>query len=274
MQITSVQNPRVKAAAKLRNSRDRAKQQRIIIDGVREIQRAIQGGAALREVFVCDEAKSSPELSAIIKQFAGSGVEQFEVTSPVFAKIAYGDRAEGIVAVAEMPRRALADFELEISNSKSTPLVAVLAGIEKPGNIGAVLRSADGAGVSAVVLADAAADVYNPNTIRASLGTVFTLPVFAATTEETLAWLRHNKLATFAARVDGAVDYAACDFRPPCAIVLGSEAQGLSTDWRGAEITPIRLPMLGTVDSLNVSATAAILLYEAVRQRGATAKQP
>jgi TrmH family RNA methyltransferase len=267
MQITSVQNPRVKAAAKLRNSRDRARQQRMIIDGVREIERAMHGGVALREVFICDEGRSSPKLQAILKQLANSGVEQFDVTSAVFAKIAYGERAEGIVAVADMPRRTLTDFKLEISNQQSSALVAVLADVEKPGNIGAVLRSADGAGVSAVILADAGADVYNPNTIRASLGTVFTLPVFTATAEETLAWLRQNKLSVFAARVDGAVSYDTCDFCQPCAVVLGSEAQGLSEKWRSGGITAIRLPMRGIADSLNVSATAAVLFYEALRQR-------
>jgi TrmH family RNA methyltransferase len=267
MQITSVQNPRVKAAAKLRNSRDRAEQQRIVIDGVREIQRAIQGGVILREVFVCDDAEDSADLRAILKHVARAGTEQFEVPPAVFAKVAYGERTEGIVAVADMPRRRLADFKFEISDSKLCPLVAVLEGVEKPGNIGAVLRSADGAGVSAVVLAAAGADIYNPNTIRASLGTVFTLPAFAATTEETLAWLRQRELIIFAARVDGAIEYAACDYRQPCAIVLGSEAHGLSDNWRGEGIKPIRLPMLGTVDSLNVSATAAVLFYEALRQR-------
>ncbi|MCC7083943.1 MAG: RNA methyltransferase [Pirellulales bacterium] len=274
MQITSVQNPRVKSAAKLRSSRERVRQQRIVIDGVREIQRAVQGGVVLREVFVCDDAEQSPERRTILKNLAAAGVAWFTVTSAVFAKIAFGDRREGIVAVADMPQRALADFEADISNfksefscSKSTPLVAVLEGIEKPGNVGAVLRSADGAGASAVILADAKADVYSPNTIRASLGTVFTLPVFAASTQETLAWLRQNKLATFAARVDGAVGYETCDFRRPCAMVLGSEAQGLTAAWSSSDISAIRLPMRGSADSLNVSAAAAVLFYEALRQR-------
>jgi TrmH family RNA methyltransferase len=145
--------------------------------------------------------------------------------------------------------------------------VAVLEKIEKPGNIGAVVRSADAAGVSAVIVADAAGDLYNPNAIRASLGTIFTLPVCAASSAETIAWLRKQKFKIFAARVDGAMDYAACDFAGPCAFILGNEAEGLSGDWHSDDITSIRLPMRGAADSLNVSATAAVLFYEALRQR-------
>jgi len=176
--------------------------------------------------------------------------------------LAFGGRSEGVVAVALTPRHTLDELKLP-----DVPLVCVLEGVEKPGNVGAVLRSADGAGLDAVVVADPRTDLYNPNTIRASLGTVFTMPLVAAGTLETLDWLRRHNLAVIAARVDGAVPYTEVDFRGPAAIVLGSEAEGLSSAWSGDEITAVRLPMLGAADSLNVSATAAILFYEARRQR-------
>ena len=139
--------------------------------------------------------------------------------------------------------------------------------MEKPGNLGAVLRSADAAGVSAVIVADGRTDLYNPNAIRASLGTIFTLPVCEAASGEVLAWLRQRKYNIFAARVDGSVAYTAVDYRGPTAIVLGSEAAGLSSIWTGDDIQAVRLPMLGVADSLNVSVTAAVLFYEALRQR-------
>jgi TrmH family RNA methyltransferase len=147
------------------------------------------------------------------------------------------------------------------------PLVAVLERVEKPGNVGAVLRTADAAGVSALIVADPQTDLYNPNTIRASLGTIFTLPVAQATAEETLSWLRSRRLTVFTARVDATRPYTAADFRGPAAIVLGSEAEGLTSVWSGAEIQAVSLPMRGAADSLNVSATAAVLFYEALRQR-------
>jgi TrmH family RNA methyltransferase len=150
-------------------------------------------------------------------------------------------------------------------------LVAVLEGVEKPGNLGAVLRSADAAGVSAVIVADGRTDLYNPNAIRASLGTIFTMPLCEAAGGDVLAWLRERRFSILAARVNGAVPYTAVDYRGPTAIVLGSEAAGLSSIWTGDDIQAVRLPMLGAADSLNVSTAAAVLFYEALRQRSAVA---
>jgi TrmH family RNA methyltransferase len=184
------------------------------------------------------------------------------VPGSIFGKLAFGQRTEGVLGVAEMPKATLDRLLLP-----DLPLVAVLEGVEKPGNLGAVLRSADAAGVSALVAADARTDLYNPNAIRASLGTIFSLPVASATTQETLAWLRDRGLAVFASRVDGSVPYTEADFRHAAAIVLGSEAEGLSPAWSGPGVTAIRLPMCGAADSLNVSTAAAVLFYEALRQR-------
>ena len=184
------------------------------------------------------------------------------MSEAVFAKLAFGQRAEGLVGVAAVPQSRLEDLVLP-----ACPLVAVLEGVEKPGNVGAVLRSADGAGVSALVVANPRTDLFNPNTIRASLGTIFSLPVAEATPDEVLAWLRGRGLQIVAVRVAGAVAYTEVDYRRPTAIILGSEAEGLSSLWSGEDVRPIGLPMLGVADSLNVSAAATVLFYEALRQR-------
>jgi TrmH family RNA methyltransferase len=262
MKITSPSNPRVKAAAKLRNSRQRAQQSRFLIDGVREIGRALDGGIAIDEVFAFEEQCSDREAKQLLARLDKACQSHFEVSRSVYDVLAYGSRMEGFVAVGQIPQRSLADLRLP-----NRPLVAVLEGVEKPGNVGAVLRSADGAGVSAVIVADGGSDLFNPNVIRSSMGTVFTMPVCSATSAEAIDWLREWQLVVYGARVDGSVDYTACDFTAGCAIVLGSEAQGLTGAWRGSDITAVRLPMLGVADSLNVSAAAAVLFYEARRQR-------
>jgi TrmH family RNA methyltransferase len=261
--ITSLQNTRVKDAIRLRNARHRQRHGRIIIDGMRELSRAIQSGVRMIEIFICNSLLTCEESHSILKTLETCGGEILAVSETVFQKMAFGSRAEGVLGVAEMPHTTLQDIKLPKINS----IVAVLEGVEKPGNIGAVLRSADAAGVSALILSDARTDLYNPNAIRASLGTIFTVPVCEATSEETIAWLRENKISIVAARVNGSVPYTEIDYRGPTAIVLGSEADGLSSAWTAADIKAIRLPMLGIADSLNVSAAAAIIFYEALRQR-------
>jgi TrmH family RNA methyltransferase len=260
--ITSLQNPRVKEAARLRDRRHREKQGRILIDGVRELARAVGAGVRMLEIFVCEPLCTSQEAQRVLASLPDLGAEVFRVTERVFEKLRFGHRAEGVLGVAEMPRPRLADLSLP-----ERPLVAVLEGVEKPGNVGAVLRSADAAGVSALIVADGRTDLYNPNAIRASLGTIFTLPVCAAGVADTLDWLRQRQLAIYAARVDASLRYTEVDYGGPAAIVLGSEAEGLSAAWSAGDITPVCLPMLGVADSLNVSAAAAVLFYEALRQR-------
>jgi TrmH family RNA methyltransferase len=261
-EITSLQNQRVKDAAKLRERRERRKQGRILIDGAREIRLAIEGRVELSEVFVCESLCHSSDCLRLLEQLATLPIQQSRVAAAVFEKLAFGDRAEGVLAVAKTPQRQLSDLVLPRS-----PLVAVLEGTEKPGNIGAVLRSADAAGVSALIVADPRTDLFNPNTIRASLGTIFTVPVCCAPASEVRDWLVEHRLGIFAARVDAKTLYTDADFKRPAAIVLGSEAEGLSSIWSGPNVTPLRLPMRGRSDSLNVSATAAVLFYEALRQR-------
>ena len=257
MRITSVQNPRVKDAVRLRDRRGRERQGRLIIDGRREVERALAAGLPLIDIFVRDDV-AAEQLGAIPRG------QCIELPETLFAKLAYGDRSDGVVAVAETPRVTLRDIV-----PGDLPLVAVLDGIEKPGNVGAILRTADAAGIDAVVICDGGTDLYNPNAIRASLGAIFTLPVCAASGQETRDWLKQQGMQAFAARVDGSISYTAADYRQAAALVLGSEAAGLGDNWAGEDVIAVRLPMRGAADSLNVSATAAVLFYEALRQRDA-----
>jgi TrmH family RNA methyltransferase len=262
MIITSTSNPRVKAAIRLRDRRGRDDQGRIVIDGVREIERAIAAGVAIAELFYLGDLCQDKAHQDLLKRARSAGVELIELTWQVMEKLSFGNRAEGVVAIGPTPRRALADLVLA-----PDALIVVVEGVEKPGNLGAVLRTADAAAASGLIVADGGTDLHNPNAIRASLGAIFTVPVCQAGAAETLDWLRAGGFRILAARVDGANEYTQADFRSRTAIALGSEARGLGELWRGQGITSIKLPMLGQVDSLNLSATAAVLLYEALRQR-------
>jgi TrmH family RNA methyltransferase len=260
--ISSLQNPRVKEAMRLRQSRHRRKQGRFLVDGVREISRALEAAIPAVEAFVCLALCDTAERAHTLEQLKASGAPIWEIPPEVFERLAFGERTEGILLVAESMPRTLAELVVP-----EQAVLAVVEGIEKPGNLGAILRSADAAGVAGVIVTDPRSDLYNPNCIRASLGTVFTLPISEASSSEALAWLSERKIRAFAARPDAALVYTEADFQAGGAIVLGSEAGGLSSVWNAPGVTPIRLPMLGDADSLNVSATAAVLFYEALRQR-------
>jgi TrmH family RNA methyltransferase len=267
MRITSAANPRIKAAARLRGRGERDLAGLTLVDGTRETLRALAGGATLREVFLLPEVVAGPEAQALLERLAEESVPVVELGRDAFEKLAYGDRLDGVVAVAETPPATLQELILP-----PEPLIGVVEGLEKPGNLGAVLRSADGAGVDAVVVADSATDLFNPNIIRASIGTVFAVPVAVASSGDVLEWLGRREVAIIAARVQGSVVYTDADYRGAVAIALGSEARGLSDPWAELARANVHVPMLGVADSLNVSATAAILFYEALRQRQASAK--
>jgi TrmH family RNA methyltransferase len=260
--ITSRQNSQVKDAVRLRDGRVRRQNKQFLIDGARETSRAIASGIRPIKAFVCDELCQSIECREAKKAVETQGAEVFQVSPDVHAKLAFGDRNEGIIVVAEAPRRALADMQLP-----ANPVVAVLEGIEKPGNVGAILRSTDAAGIDAVIIADGRTDLYNPNTIRASLGTVFRQNICEASTIDAIEWVRSSGLAIIAAQPDATTLYTDANLRTGVAIVLGSEATGLSDAWVATGGTAVRLPMHGLADSLNVSTTAAVLFYEALRQR-------
>ena len=285
--ISSLQNPRVKGAVRLRQRRGRKLAGRILIDGVREVGRAMEAGVAVGEVFFCadllagdasgervadahgerenDVGGGRAERTAwpqLLEDARRGGACVIGVTASVFEKIGYGQRADGMVAVAERP--AVDIHRLSVGE---TAVVAVVDRVEKPGNLGAILRTADAAGVAAVLAVDAAVDVYGPNVIRASVGTVFCVPLVEASGEVARTWLRQERFRVVAASADGVTDYAAVNYRGRTAIVLGSESRGLGDDWGGDDVIRAAVPMRGRADSLNVSTTAALFFYEALRQR-------
>lgn len=261
--ITSLQNQRIKDAVKLRDRKHRAAQGRFLIDGVRELDRALDAGVAPAEVFVCEAFCTSDAARSLLVKIAALAPEAVQYVTPeVFEKLAFGERVEGVIAACDTPRRTLDDLKLP-----DDAFVCVLESVEKPGNLGAILRSADAAGVSAVVVADERTDLYNPNAVRASMGTIFTVPTAAAGAEQTLAWLRERRFAMWAARVGSGPVYTDVSYRGATALILGSEAEGLSARFWADDIRPMHLPMLGRADSLNVSVAAAVVFYEALRQR-------
>jgi RNA methyltransferase, TrmH family len=264
-EINSTANPRIKAVAGLRERRERELRGLSVADGAREIGRALTAGVDLIELFSCPGLATSAEALVTLERAAAVDVRVTSVSESVLARLAFGDRSDGLVAVIRIPPTNLERLVLP-----PNPLVVVAESVEKPGNLGAILRSADGAGADALIAADPGTDLFNPNAIRASLGTIFSVPIASASTAATINWLQAHEIAIVVARVDGARDYAEVDYRGPVAIVLGSEADGLAEAWAGSAIQAARLPMLGVADSLNVSAAAAILLYEARRQRSLT----
>ena len=265
--LTSRANPRVAAVAALRDRRERDRQGLTIVDGAREVRRAIDAGVEVVEVFVCEPLLAGPDARAAIDALEQAGTRPVTTSEGVFEKLAFGERAEGLLAVLRIP-----DLSLDRLTLPASPLVVVIEGVEKPGNVGAALRSADGAGADALIAASPRTDLFNPNAIRASAGTVFTVPLAAAPSADVRAWLKDRGLRVLAARVDADRNYTDADLRGPLAVVLGAEADGLTDAWSGPDVEPVAIPMHGVADSLNVSVSAAVLLYEARRQRDAGAE--
>jgi TrmH family RNA methyltransferase len=261
--IASAANPRIKAAVRLRERRERERTERTIVDGAREMLRALDAGVRVDEAFICEPLVRSPDARAVVSRLRDAGTSVMTTSAVAFEKVAFGDRVDGIVAIVEVPPTDLDRLRLP-----ADPLLIVIENVEKPGNLGAILRTADGAGVDALLAASPRTDVFNPNTIRASLGTVFTVPLGVASTDDVIAFLERTATRIVAARVDADLLYTDVDLRGAVAVAAGSEAGGLTAAWSGSNVTAVRLPMLGAADSLNVSAAAAILLYEARRQRG------
>ena len=261
--LTSSSNPRVAAGVALRDRRERERTGLTLVDGAREVRRALDAGVEVVEAFTCEPLLAGPDARAALDRLLAGSAPLLRTSERVFAKLAFGERAEGIVAVVRVPSLELGRLSLPVD-----PLVLVLEGVEKPGNLGAVLRTADGAGVDAVVAASPRTDLFNPNAIRASAGTVFAVPTASASTADVLAWLRGSGVRILATRVDAERRYSDVDLTGPVALVLGAEDDGLTDTWNAPDIESIRLPMSGIADSLNVSVTAAVVAYEARRQRG------
>ena len=266
--ISSPANPRVKAAVRLRDRREREETGLTLVDGGRELLRALAQSVEVDHAFVSTELVVGADASAALDALQRVGASLIEVSPAVLAKVAFGDRSDGLVAVIRTPSVAL-----EGLTPGMHPLVVVVEALEKPGNLGAIMRTADAVGASAVIAADPRTDVFNPNAIRASVGTIFGVPLAVATASQVLDWLVGHGVTAMAARVDAPQAYGDVDLGGPIAIVLGSEAGGLTSTWNDPRVRPVRIPMLGAADSLNVSVAAAILLFEARRQRAPGAAQ-
>jgi TrmH family RNA methyltransferase len=274
MEIDSPANPRIRAAAALRERRERDRSGLTLVDGLRESIRALEAGAAVELALVCptllagyrdgerdrEEGEGADRVRTLLRE---RGTETVDVSERAFSRVAFGDRNDGIVLVVRAPATDLAAIRFAEGED---PLIVVTEDIEKPGNLGAILRSADGAGAAAVV-AVGGTDLFNPNVIRASTGTIFSVPIAAASADAVLHWLREHGLRIVAAKVDAARLHTDADLTGPLAIVLGNEASGLSDAWAAPDVESLRLPMLGVADSLNVAVAGAVILYEARRQR-------
>lgn len=270
--ITSPANPRVKQAARLRDSGERRATGLTLVDGVRELSRAIASGIEIVDVFVSEDAlrDTSSRMSgrdACLAACAAARAEVITLGPRAFAKVAFGDRDEGVVGVVRFSSRPLAELTIDAGRP-----VLVAEGVEKPGNLGAILRTADAAGLAGVIVCDPRTDIANPATIRASLGTVFSVPVAVATTAETIQWARASGRRIVLATPLGSRPWYEVDLSSKALLVVGSEAEGVSPAWIDAAaagtiaLESVHLPMRGIADSLNVSVTAAVLAYEALRQ--------
>ena len=255
MDITSLQNPRIKQLVKLRERRAREEEGLMLVEGVYEIEIAMQSGLAPQTIY------TSPEVAGD-RSLIFSNSECVTVSPQVFAKISYRDNPDGWLAVFPIPHRAVEELTLPAS-----PFVVVAEAVEKPGNLGAILRTADAAGVDALLVCDPRVDIFNPNVVRASRGTVFAVPVVQISNQRALDWLRKNKIKVMAATPSASKVFSDLDLRGSTALAVGTEDEGLSDFWLSHADEKVLIPMKGKVNSLNVAASVAIIAYEVVRQR-------
>jgi len=257
--ITSTQNPKVKSLLALEKPRERRKQGLFIIEGKKEIGMALNAGYKIGNLFFCDEMISLQE----IEDLNADNKLIIPISKDVFDKIAVRENSGGVLAVAEQKAHHLSQLKLS-----PTPLLLILESVEKPGNLGAILRTADAAGVDAVIICDPQTDFYNPNVIRSSIGCVFSTQIASASSEETIKWLREKNISVYCTYLKASKQYHLVDYTKPSAIVMGTEATGLSDIWVSHADSNIIIPMHGKIDSMNVSTAAAVVVFEAKRQRG------
>lgn len=257
--ITSTQNPKIKNLLALEKPRERRKQCLLVVEGKKEIRLALDAGYKIGNLFYCEELISQDEL----KTFGTADKLLIPVSKEVFDKIAIRENSGGVLAVAEQKTHALHSIRLS-----DNPLILILESVEKPGNLGAILRTADAAGIDAVIICDPQTDFYNPNVIRSSIGCIFTNQIASATSDETIAWLKKNTIVPYCTYLKASQPYHTVDYTRPCAIVMGTESTGLSDIWTKDSQTNIIIPMQGSIDSMNVSTAAAVIIFEARRQRG------
>lgn len=263
-ELTSLQNPRVKHAVRLRERRERDRSGLFLIEGYRELLRAVDSSREIESLYICPPLFLGSNEEALIGKINARGGRVFTCSEQVFRKMSYRDRPDGLLAVAPQQHRPLSSLTLS-----PHPFLIVAEAIEKPGNLGTILRSSDAAGVDGLIVCDRQTDIHNPNVVRASVGTLFTVPVIEAGGEETLQWLRKQGIAILAATPHAAIEFTEADMRGPMAIAVGTEQLGLSDYWMEQADLKVRIPMLGVADSLNVATATTLLLYEAVRQRRA-----
>lgn len=256
--ISSTQNPKVKRALALEKSRERKKQQRFLIEGWREFRHAIEAGYTAESIFYNPEQLTEQSLLDVV----GDPQLLLPVSEAVFAKLAYRESTAGVVAVMKSKSHQLSDLVLP-----EKALILVVEAVEKPGNLGALLRTADAANLDAVIICDPLVDFYNPNVVRSSVGTVFTRQLAAASSSETIAFLRDQGIKIFCTHLQAAVPYTEVDYSGRTAIVAGTEASGLSEIWPASATHNIIIPMRGEIDSMNVSTATAVVVFEAIRQR-------
>lgn len=258
--ISSTQNSHIKQLVLLKEkSRVRKKTGLFLIEGAREINLASKGGYELKEVLFVPSIFNSTTLENLI---ADTGDSRIEITPEIYSKLALRNSTEGIIAVAKSKKLELIDLVL-----KENPLLLVAEAPEKPGNIGALLRTADAAGIDAVLIANPKTDLYNPNIIRSSVGCVFTTQVVMASTSEIISFLKQKNINGYGAALTASIPYTSVNFKKPSAIVVGTEATGLSKEFLSKTTQNIIIPMRGEIDSMNVSVSASILIFEAIRQR-------
>jgi RNA methyltransferase, TrmH family len=260
--ISSLQNPRLKQLVKLRDRRPRDEAGVFLVEGYREIRRALEKKVPFTELYFAPDWFLGENEPALIAQAEAAGAELFELTKEAFAKVAYRERPDGLLAVAPQWRRTLTDLALP-----AVTFLLVVEAIEKPGNLGTILRSADAAGCDAVIVCDPVTDIFNPNVVRASTGVLFSVPLVVEETSRVQAWLREKGIRSVATTPGADKIYSDVDLRGPLAVVMGSEQYGLSDFWLKHADALVRIPMAGQADSLNVAMATIITLFEAVRQR-------
>ena len=258
-QITSIQNPFIKTLLLLQEkARNRKQSGTFLIEGKREIMLAQKGGYEIETILFAPDICSEIEARKLSKS-----AELIEITTAIFQKLAYRDTTEGILAVAKTKSMQLSDLKLS-----ENPLILIAEAPEKPGNIGALLRTADAANLDAVIIANPKSDMYSPNIVRSSVGCLFTNQIATGTTAEIITFLQQKKINFYGATLQNATSYHTQDYTTPTALVVGTEATGLTQEWRDSATQNIIIPMQGEIDSMNVSVAAAILIFEAKRQRG------
>lgn len=263
--LTSLQNPRVKEVVQLRDRRTRDSTNKFIIEGYRELLRAADANKKIDQLFICRELFLGENEEALIERLQAKKTQVIPCSETVFRKISYRDRPDGLVAVASQEHLDLQHLEKRLKNRN--PFLVVAEAIEKPGNLGTILRSSDAVAVDALIVCDACTDIFNPNVVRASVGTLFTVPVIEASSADTLQWLKKHQIAIVAATPNAKDEFTNVSMTGPVAIVLGTEQLGLSDLWLNSADTLVRIPMLGVADSLNVAMATTLLLYEVLRQR-------